>query len=254
MAAVIAKKDEGKKQAHETKASAHACKAQALDKDSGQSFSRLLRPNTRLQMDGLHLLGNLDDSLAAVAFFDPQYRGVLDALKYGNEGVSRGKARVSLTQMSVDTICAFIQSIDRILRPKGHLFLWIDKYHLCTGFSAWAAGTALEVVDLIVWDKERIGMGYRTRRRSEYLVVLQKAPRRAKGVWRSHTIPDVWKEKSENKTHTHQKPLDLQATLIEAVSEEGDLVIDPAAGSFSVLEACQLTKRNFLGCDLNGCY
>ena len=34
-------------------------------------------------------------------------------------------------------------------------------------------------------------MGYRTRRKSEYCLVLQKVPLRAKGVWRSHNIPDV---------------------------------------------------------------
>ena len=31
-----------------------------------------------------------------------------------------------------------------------------------------------------------------------------------------------------------------------------DIVIDPAAGSFSVMEACRHTGRRFLGCDING--
>ena len=43
----------------------------------------------------------------------------------------------------------------------------------------------------------------------------------------------------------------LQAQLIEAVTNPGDLVVDPAAGTYSVLEACQQTGREFLGCDLN---
>ena len=63
-----------------------------------------------------------------------------------------------------------------------------------------------------------------------------------------HNIPDVWKEKAGKGTHA--KPVNLQATLIEATSNVGDLVVDPASGSFSVMEACRIKGRNFLGFDL----
>ena len=93
-------------------------------------------------------------------------------------------------------------------------------------------------------------MGYRTRRQSEYLIVLQKKPKRVKGIWHLHNIPDVWKEKVQRNSHTHSKPVQLQAKLIEAMTSKQNVVIDPASGSFSVLKACQLTGRNFLGCDI----
>ena len=94
-------------------------------------------------------------------------------------------------------------------------------------------------------------MGYRTRRKSEFCVILQKKPKRAKGVWQTHTIPDVWwQEKKVTNGHPHQKPIELQAELLEAVSNEGDYVIDPAAGSFSVMESAHARNRNFIGCDL----
>ena len=211
-----------------------------------------LTANTRLKMDGLHLLAALSDSTVPAAFFDPQYRGVLDHLAYGNEGVHRGRRRASLPQMSEQTIAQFIAELDRVLIGSGHLFLWMDKFHLCTGFRDWLAGTSLDVVDLITWDKGRIGMGYRSRRKSEYLVVLQKAPRKAKGVWKVHTIPDVWSETAPQQRGVHPKPVELQAELIEAVTNPGDLVVDPAAGAFSVLAACQQRNRVFLGCDING--
>lgn len=211
-----------------------------------------LAPDRRLKMDGLKFLGLLPAGGAPIAFFDPQYRGVLDKLEYGNEGKSRGRARCELKQMNEQTIGAFIRGIDRALTTSGHLFLWMDKFHLCTGFSDWLSGTDLDIVDMLTWDKGRIGMGYRSRRTSEHLVVLQKAPRRAKGVWKLHDIPDVWREKVVRNGHTHRKPVELQRRLIEAVSNPGDLVIDPAAGSFIVMEACELSKRRFLGCDLNG--
>ena len=211
-----------------------------------------LHYDARLKMDGLDFLARLPDEAIPLAFLDPQYRGVLDKLAYGNEGAKRGRARAALQQMDETTIVAFVQAINRVLTPGGHLFLWLDKFHLCTGFAPWLAETRLTVVDLITWDKERMGMGYRTRRQSEYLVVLQKAPRRAKGVWTLHDIPDLWRERAERGRHAHRKPVGLQAKLIAAVSNPGDVVIDPAAGSFSVLEACQQQGRRFLGCDIEG--
>ena len=98
--------------------------------------------------------------------------------------------------MSEDTIVDFIKEIDRVLKDSGHLFLWVDKFHLCQGVLDWLVDTNLNLVDMIVWDKGKIGMGYRTRRKSEYLIVLQKSPVRAKDCWTDHAIPDVWQEKN----------------------------------------------------------
>ena len=211
-----------------------------------------LKLNQRMKMDGIQFLKKLDQNTIPVSFFDPQYRGVLDKLNYGNEGKQRGAKRGALNQMNENKIAEFITLIDRALIPSGHLFLWIDKFHLCSGFHEWFHSTQLDVVDMITWDKGRIGMGYRTRRKSEYLIVLQKQPKKAKGVWKIHNIPDVWLEKIIKKEHTHSKPIDLQGALLSAVSNDGDIVIDPASGSFSVLEACKSRGRNFLGCDING--
>ena len=47
--------------------------------------------------NGLDLLADINDKSVATAFFDPQYRGVIDKLKYDNEGQARDKARSELT-------------------------------------------------------------------------------------------------------------------------------------------------------------
>jgi len=151
--------------------------------------------------------------------------------------------------MNEPTIKKFIQEIDRVLLPSGHLFLWVDKFHLCQGVLQWVQDTNLNLVDMVVWDKGKIGMGFRTRRKSEYLIVFQKSPIRVKGKWTIHNIPDVWEEKTP-KVHPHSKPLELQKALIEATTQKGDWVLDPASGGYSVLTACQELKRNFIGCDI----
>jgi len=210
-----------------------------------------LELNKRLRMDGLVFLKQLPRSTFPAAFFDPQYRGVLDHLAYGNETNSRASNRMKFIQMTKQ-IPEFIREIDRVLMPSGHLFLWMDKFHLVSGFQDWLEDTDLKSVDMLTWEKYRIGMGYRTRRKSEFLIVAQKTPTRAKGVWTVHNIPDVWFERVVGASGVHAKPEKLQKALVEAVTAEGETVIDPAAGTFSVMNACLSCNRNFLGCDING--
>ena len=205
--------------------------------------------NKTHNIDGIELLKQIQNGSLKVVFFDPQYRGILDKLSYGNEGKSRGKDRSDLPQMSEDIIKSFLKEIDRVLAPSGYLFLWVDKFHLVEGINPWLANLNMNIVDLITWNKMKIGMGYRTRRKSEYLVVIQKLPKKAKSTWVLHNIPDVWDEKVV-KTHTHSKPIELQKQLILATTNERDLVCDPASGGFSVFEACKLSNRNFIGTDL----
>lgn len=214
-------------------------------------YEKLL--NRRLSVCGLELLRRLDRELVSLCFFDPQYRGVLDKMNYGNEG-ERQKGRSNLIQMNEETIVGFIREIDRILKKSAYLMLWVDKFHLCEGVNPWLDSTDLQIVDLITWDKGKMGMGYRTRRQSEYLLVLQKKPLKAKGTWKLHNIRDVYIEKipqSEIKIHPHAKPKGLQSLLIESCTNVGDIVLDPAAGSFSVFECCKKLNREFIGSNLS---
>ena len=206
--------------------------------------------NKKNKMNGLDLLKQIENNSLKVIFFDPQYRGILDKMSYGNEGVNRGKNRSELPQMTDEIIEEFVRNIERVLLPNGYLFLWVDKFHLVDGIKKWFLKTPLlHTVDMITWDKKRIGMGYRSRRRSEYLIIIQKEPKKAKATWLLHDIPDVWEEKVL-KRHTHSKPLELQKKLILATTFENDLICDPASGGYSVFEACKETNRNFIGCDI----
>lgn len=136
--------------------------------------------------DALELLRSLPDCCSPIAFFDPQHRDVLDRLAYGNEG-ARQRERFILPAMSPDYIDACCREVARVLRPSGYLMLWADTYRLGEAHHLRVAD-ALKCVDVIAWDSLRIGNGYRTRRRGDYLLVLQKTPLRAKTTWRDHSV------------------------------------------------------------------
>ena len=208
--------------------------------------------NVRNKMDGVRFLLSLKDEEAKLAWFDPQYRGVLDQLAFGNEG-SRQIERAKLPQMTDDDISFFIEQTARALKPSGHLFLWLDKFSIGSGHHLryFVRTPQLQIVDLIHWNKLRFGMGRRARCVSEYLLILQKRPTLAKNVWTDNSMRDSWAEYADPSIHPHAKPIALIERLIRATTKAGDLVIDPAAGGYGVLEACRLTGRQFAGCDIS---
>lgn len=216
--------------------------------------------NKFLKMDGLNLLSSLAPFSVDACFFDPQYRAVLEKMKYGNEG-ARQKDRVKLNQMDDHVIQSFLNKIVEVLKPSAYLFIWVDKFILCEGIhktwiqriNASYTGEAINLVDLITWNKGIPGNGYRSRRYAEYLLVLQKTPKMIK-TWTDRGIPDVITEKiplprTEGK-HPHRKPIELTTRLIKCIVPDGGIVLDPCAGSFSTFEACKLDGVDFIGSDL----
>jgi len=217
---------------------------------SNQSAIPSCMRNRTQRGDAPALLQLLFDSCSPLIFFDPQYREVLEKLNYGNEGVERQRARAALPAMSSDYIDACCRESMRVLRPSGYLMRWIDVFGLCTGQHLRIVDKTCRCVDLIAWDKLRPGQGYRSRRRGDYLLVFQKPPIKARSTWRDHGIPDRWPEKVDRKLHPHIKPIGLTTRLIGAVTQPGDLVVDPAAGSFTVMHAAHALGREFIGCDI----
>ena len=80
--------------------------------------------------DALQLLRGLASGCTPLIFFDPQYRGVLDKLKFGNEGV-RQKGRAQLPAMTTDYIDVVCREAARVLKPSGYCMLWADTFNLC---------------------------------------------------------------------------------------------------------------------------
>jgi site-specific DNA-methyltransferase (adenine-specific) len=216
--------------------------------------------NRRLLMDGLNLLNEIESESIAACFFDPQYRQVMDKMKYGNEG-SRQKGRANLQQMPQELIEYFILLIADTLKPGGYLFFWCDKHIIAEGIHLqmfdWKNRSIpkshhLARVDFLTWDKGRLAQGYRLRNKSEFMLVYQKPPKSIKS-WTDKGIPDVWSEKivEPRKGHPHKKPVGLITRLIESVTLKDDYILDPCAGSFHVMASCFVAGRNFIGCDIS---
>lgn len=59
---------------------------------------------------------------------------------------------------------------------------------------------------------------------------------------------------AKNRIHETEKPISLLAHLLQIHTNEGDVVFDPYAGSFTTALACHELHRKFIGCEILGKY
>jgi len=82
----------------------------------------------------------------------------------------------------------------------------------------------------------------------EIIVVWSKVPRqKVSRVW-TIAILD-YRSLHEWKPHPTQKPVRLIRYLLETVTKEGDLVLDPFVGTGTTAVACKQMKRHYIGID-----
>jgi hypothetical protein len=138
----------------------------------GASADFPIARNVAQRGDALELLQSLPDACTALAFFDPQHRGVLDKLAFGNEG-ARQRERSKLPAMSRDYIDACCRELARVLAPSGYCMRWVDTYSLCEAHHLRVAD-CLKCVDLIAWDNLRPGMGKLAPRHGQALAAARR--------------------------------------------------------------------------------
>lgn len=140
---------------------------------------------------------------------------------------------------------ALFVEIYRVLKKNTHFYLYCDQETMFyvkpiaekTGFKFWKP---------IVWDKQKIGMGYHYRARYEFILFFEKGKRKLNNLG----IPDILSYPRIRGGYPTEKPVALSQTLIEQSSSNNEIVVDPFLGSGSVAEAALNSQRRFIGCDI----
>ncbi len=133
----------------------------------------------------------------------------------------------------------------RVLKKDSHFYLFCDPETMFVakplaeeaGFKFWKP---------LIWDKEKIGMGYHYRARYECVLFFEKGKRKLHDLG----IADIIKQPRISGGYPAEKPPEVSEVLITQSSEAGALVIDPFMGSGSVGVAAIRNQRAFLGNDL----
>jgi site-specific DNA-methyltransferase (adenine-specific) len=134
----------------------------------------------------------------------------------------------------------------RVLKKNTHFYIFCDQTTMfvikpiaeSVGFRFWKP---------LVWDKQRIGMGYHYRSRYEFILFFEKGKRKLNNLG----IPDIIECPRVYRGYPTEKPHEVSEVLIKQSSEMGEIILDPFLGSGSVGVASVKLGRHFLGCDSN---
>ena len=114
------------------------------------------------------------------------------------------------------------------------------------------------VKNLIVWDKGNHTAGdleAQYGKRYEFIIYANKG--RAKFNDNVPRYEDIWKfarVTGKEQIHQNQKPTDLLSRVIAQHTKEGDLILDPFAGSGSTAVAAYKLQRDYIGFEIDDEY
>lgn len=146
--------------------------------------------------------------------------------------------------------CLALVEMYRVLKLNSSLYLFTNwkHYPFLTGFLS--RYTKFKIRHLLVWKKHNFGLGWVFRHQYELILVLEKG----KPKYNLTNFSDVQTASHINHNklnHPHEKPLDLLKKMILHSSKEGDVVLDPFAGSGSTCKACEGLGRKWIGIELD---
>ena len=133
----------------------------------------------------------------------------------------------------------------RVLKKNRHLYLFCDQETMFVAKPA-AEAAGFHFWKPLIWDKQKIGMGYHYRSRYELVLFFEKGKRKLNDL----SIPDIIQAPRIHKGYPAEKPVVISETLIKQSTALGELIVDPFMGSGSVGLAALNLKRQFMGNDL----
>jgi site-specific DNA-methyltransferase (adenine-specific) len=199
--------------------------------------------------DCLEVLTKMDAGIADLALIDPPYFDY----KTGHRKDKASKLSQALHPQPRDEQLKTVQECIRILKDDRAFFFftnWQEAWWFQQRFSSFLRNE-------IVWDKGNWAAGdLEGSLGCKWEAIFLGG----KGRWKlkDKRLNDIdgWQipRVGTDRTHPTEKPVALYIKLIELTTDEGDLVIDPYLGSGASMEAAILTRRNFIGCELDDDY
>jgi len=140
---------------------------------------------------------------------------------------------------------SLFRQLYRVLKKHRHLYMFCDSTTIFEAVPA-ATNEGFKFWKPLVWDKQKIGMGYHYRARYEFILFFEKGRRKLNDL----SIPDIIQCPRIFRGYPTEKPPDVAEVLIKQSTVEGELVCDPFCGSGSTGVAALRRKRDFTGSDV----
>lgn len=196
-----------------------------------------------VQGDCLDLMKQLPDGCVDAVITDPPY--AIPTVVASCRETTRNIGDLSLIESTFRMVFA---DIERVTATDGRMFVFCDgvSYHVVfrAAYGHWSTA-------LLVWDKERIGMGREFRKQHELIMHCWNSatPIFADGVGRADVLR--FTPVGDDKLHPAQKPVEL---LEELLRVSGETILDPFCGSGTTLVAAAKLGRHYLGFEISEDY
>lgn len=223
------------------------------------------------QGDCIEILKQAPENCVDVIFADPPYflsnggitcrAGKMVSVHKGNWDKSRGVEENHAFNLT------WLQACQQALKPDGTL--WVSgTMHIIYSVGYAMQQLGFKILNDIVWQKKNpppnLSCRYFTHSseivlwaaknsRSKHifnykLMKEMNSGKQMKNVWTMNAPPK--KEKIYGK-HPTQKPIELLSRIIQAASNEKDLILDPFCGSSSTGVAALMLNRKYVGIELS---
>ena len=165
----------------------------------------------------------------------------------GRQGIDFGEWDKGFNQLS------WIDKAYQLIKNGGSLFIFNDWKNIGE-IAKYAEQIGFDIKDMVRWRKANPMPRNRDRR---YITDFEVAVWlvKPKGKWVFNRLSDTYDRceyeyplvsKSERVGHTTQKPVALMEEIIQRHTDEGQLILDPFAGSSSTAIACINTNRKYI--------
>ena len=190
---------------------------------------------------------------------DPPYN-----ISRDNNFTTMGRAGIDFGEWDKDfDLTSWIKVAEPLLKKGGNIVIF-NSWKNMTNITKSLEENGFEVKDLIRWKKTNAMPRNRDRRFITDYEVAVWAVKKG-GKWTFNRLSDTYEipeivggltpksEKIEG-GHPTQKPIYVMKWLIERLTNEGDVVLDPFMGSGTTGVACKNLNRKFIGVELDENY
>ena len=209
--------------------------------------------------DSLQFMKEISANSVDAIITDPPYN-----ISRDNNFTTMGRAGIDFGEWDKDfDLTSWIKVAEPLLKKGGNIVIF-NSWKNMTNITKSLEENGFEVKDLIRWKKTNAMPRNRDRRFITDYEVAVWAVKKG-GKWTFNRLSDTYEipeivggltpksEKIEG-GHPTQKPIYVMKWLIERLTNEGDVVLDPFMGSGTTGVACKNLNRKFIGVELDENY
>ena len=206
----------------------------------------MVKPIELWHGDCLELMKNIPDGYVDLVLTDPPY-GMAFKSNYRKEKYNEIK-----NDKSLEWLEKYVGECFRILKHNTAVYFFCS-WHNVDVFKQ-AIEKKFKIKNILIWEKNNTSMGdLKASYAPKYeMIIFAHKERRLLNGFRYADI--IKANRTGNKLHPTEKPVDLLELFIKNSSDENAVVFDGFMGSGSTGVACVNTNRNFIGIELDDRY